>query len=98
LQVSQDDLVTINFPSSESITFVPSEFPDGYYISSKQMAYPTFDEMDFVRTCVFGINATWERGDGTVVAQNCLQSEPSWMWDHRLKFYFFTSLFLLHCV
>merc|ERR1719153_1951739 len=82
-QVSKDDLVTINLPDSEPITFVPSEFPDGYYISSKQLPYPTFDEMNFVRTCVFGINATWERGDGTVVAQNCLQSEPSWMWDHR---------------
>ena len=82
-QVYDDDTVTINFKDSEPISFLPWNFPDGYYISSKQIPYPSSEGMDFVRTCVFGVNATWTRGDGAIVAENCLQSEPSWMWDHR---------------
>ena len=86
LQVNDNDMITIHFQDSEPITFLPSNFPDGYFVSSKQIPYPTLEEMGFVRTCVFGVNATWERGDGSVVAQNCLRSEPSWMWDHRFAF------------
>ena len=30
----------------------------------------------YERVCVFGYNVTWSREDGTLVASNCLQSEP----------------------
>ena len=39
--------------------------------------------MEFKRTCIFGYKATWKRSNGSIVAENCLQSEPSWMYDHR---------------
>ena len=71
---------------SQQLLLLPSNFSDGFVITPIQIPYPTMEEMGYTRTCVFGISASWEREDGTVVAQNCLQSEPSWMWDHRLKF------------
>ena len=39
----------------------------------------------YERTCVFGYNVTWNRDNGNLVASNCLQSEPSWMMDHKTE-------------
>ena len=39
--------------------------------------------MGFQRACIFGYKATWKRANGSVVAENCLQSEPTWMNDHH---------------
>ena len=57
----------------------------------------------YERTCVFGYNVTWNRVDGTSIASNCLQSEPSWMMDHKeqlesLVFFFILSQWLLNKV
>ena len=37
------------------------------------------EEMGYEKTCVFGYKAKWERSGGSIVAENCLHSEPTWM-------------------
>ena len=39
--------------------------------------------MGFSRTCVLEAAARWEREDGAEVVAACLQSEPTWQWDHK---------------
>ena len=69
-------------PYSEVEAFSPIQYPDGFFILPGNLPYPTLAEMGYHRTCVFGYNVTWNREDGSSVASNCLQSEPTWMTDN----------------
>jgi len=82
-EVKEDDLIVVESPFSGENILVPFEFSDEFYVYHEQFPYPTLDEMGFTRTCVFGYNVTWTRADGSIVANSCLQSEPTWMWDHK---------------
>jgi len=82
-EVKEDDQIVVESQDSEPISMSPFQYKDGFYIFPGNLPSPTFDQMGYSRTCVFGYNATWKRADGSLVANNCLQSEPSWMWDHR---------------
>ena len=79
----EGDRIVINKPFSEVVAFSPYLYPDGFFVLPGNLPYPTLAEMGYERTCVFGYNVTWNREDGTSIARNCLQSEPTWMWDNR---------------
>ena len=65
--------------------FDPSSYPDGYRVfNDTKVAYPSLEEMGFTQVCLFGFSVSWTRS-GTLVASNCLRSEPSWMYDNREK-------------
>ena len=82
-EVLESDRIVITKPFNEVVAFSPWEYPDGVFVLPGNVPYPTLQEMGFTRTCVLGYNVTWNREDGSSIASNCLQSEPSWMWDHR---------------
>ena len=79
----EGDRIVINKPFNEVVAFSPYLYPDGFFLLPGNLPYPSLAEMGYERTCVFGYNVTWNREDGTSIARNCLQSEPTWMWDHR---------------
>ena len=79
----EGDRIVINKPFNEVVAFSPYLYPDGVFILPGNLPYPSLAEMGYQRTCVFGYNVTWNREDGSSLASNCLQSEPTWMWDHR---------------
>jgi len=83
--VAEGDRIVVTDQFSEVIAFSPSQYPDGFFILPGNLPYPTLSEMGYERTCVFGYNVTWNRDDGTSIASNCLQSEPSWMMDHKTQ-------------
>ena len=83
VQVYEGDRIVIMDPYSEVEAFSPIQYPDGFFILPGNLPYPTLSEMGYQRTCVFGYNVTWNREDGSTVASNCLQSEPTWMMDNR---------------
>ena len=83
-EVSEEDRIIVNCDLCQETAFSPSYYPDGFHILPGNLPYPSLDQMAFTRTCVFGYNATWQDGEGNIKASNCLQSEPTWMMDHRV--------------
>ena len=79
----EGDRIVINKPFNEVMAFSPHLYPEGYFILPGNLPYPSLTEMGYERTCVFGYNVSWNREDGASIASGCLQSEPTWMWDHR---------------
>jgi len=83
-EVQEGDRIIIDSPHTAATTTIyPAEHPDGFIVLAGNLPYPDMTEMGFSRNCVLEAAASWEREDGAEVAVTCLQSEPTWQWDHK---------------